>query len=43
MIEEFNKKPTPSMLETVTLELRARMFIAHLKEEERKRKEKEKK
>ncbi|MGB9768793.1 MULTISPECIES: VWA domain-containing protein [Dictyoglomus] len=40
MIEEFNKKPTPSMLETVTLELRARMFIAHLKEEERKRKEK---
>lgn len=42
IIEDFNTKPSPSMLDTVSLELRARMFIAHLKDEERKRKEKNK-
>jgi len=40
ILEEFKGSPSPSMLETVSLEMRARMFIAHLKEEERKKKEK---
>ncbi|MFN3699125.1 MAG: VWA domain-containing protein, partial [Dictyoglomus sp.] len=43
IIEEFNTKPSLSMLDTVSLELRARMFIAHLKEEEKRRREKESK
>lgn len=42
IIEDFNTKPSPSMLDTVSLELRARMFIAHLKEEERKKKREKK-
>jgi len=40
ILEDWNSKQSPSMLETVSLEMRARIFIAHLREEERRKEEK---
>ncbi|HOP95206.1 MAG TPA: VWA domain-containing protein [Dictyoglomaceae bacterium] len=40
ILEDWNSKQSPSMLETVSLEMRARIFIAHLREEEKRKGEK---
>lgn len=38
IINEWRNKPSPSMLETASLEVRARLYIAHLKAQEKKKK-----
>ncbi|PNV79334.1 MAG: VWA domain-containing protein, partial [Dictyoglomus turgidum] len=38
IINEWKNKPSPSMLETASLEMKARLYIAHLKAQEKKKK-----
>jgi len=38
ILNEWRNKPSPSMLETASLEMRARLYIAHLKAQEKKKK-----
>jgi hypothetical protein len=38
ILNEWRTKPTPSMLDTASLEIKARLYIAHLKAQEKKKK-----